>query len=132
MKKIFRIIIFSLTAIYLTSLWNKGFIISYNIEIMLKASLVVALAYYIIYPISKVILFPINLITMGIASFFIYIFIFYVLTSSFDLIQIKDWVMPKTNLIFFTVPKTQLGFLTNLVLSSFSISFIINLLEKVL
>ena len=42
MKKIFRMIIFSLVAIFLTSLWNKGFIIKEDPMIYLKAALIIA------------------------------------------------------------------------------------------
>ena len=56
MKKLLRMIIFSGVAIFLTALWNKGFIVKDDPMIYLKAALIIAAVYYLIVPASKLIL----------------------------------------------------------------------------
>jgi len=122
MKKIFRMIIFSGIAIFVTALWNKGFVIKMDPLIYLKASLIIALVYYLITPISKIILLPLNIFTFGFVSVVFYAVIFYFLLNHFDLVVIKEWVFLGNNI----------SSLVNIFISSFSISAIINLLEKVI
>jgi len=85
MKKIFRMIIFSGVAIFITALWNKGFVIKADPLIYLKASLIIALVYYLITPISKIILLPLNIFTFGFVSVIFYavcfLWIFWLLPS---------------------------------------------------
>ncbi|HEX7542556.1 MAG TPA: hypothetical protein VF385_00530, partial [Patescibacteria group bacterium] len=72
MKKILRMVIFSGVAIFLTALWNKGFIIKQDPIIYLKAALLIAAVYYLILPISKLILLPLNIISLGLVSVIFY------------------------------------------------------------
>lgn len=122
MKKILRMLIFSGAAIFLTTLWNKGFIIESDPTVYLKAALVIAAVYYLIVPFSKLILLPLNILTFGLVSVIFYAAIFYFLLNRFDLIIIKEWV-------FSGIKISSIG---NIFVSAFSISIIINLLEKII
>ena len=122
MKKIFRKIIFSSAAIYLTSYWNKGFVIENDWIVYLKASLVIAAIYYLIIPVSKLILLPLNIITLGLVSVIFYSLVLYFFLNKFSLIQIKSWDFSGQ-----TISQSA-----NIFLSAFSISTIINFLEKIL
>src|SRR3990167_10509850 len=97
MKKILRMIIFSLVAIFLTALWNKGFVIKADPMIYLKAALIIAAVYYLIVPVSKLILLPLNILTLGFVSVIFYAAIFYFLLNRFNVINIKEWVFPGVN-----------------------------------
>lgn len=121
MKKIFRMIIFSAVAIFLTAYWNKGFIIKLDPTIFIKTSLMIALVYYLIIPVSKLILLPLNIITLGLFSTVFYAVVIYFLLSNMSLISIKEWVFSGIRISNFY----------NIFISSFSISTIINLLEKI-
>lgn len=132
MKKIFRMIIFSGTAIFLTTLWNKGFIIKSDPIIYLKAALIITAVYYLIIPISKLILLPLNILTLGFVSVIFYALIFYFFLSYFNLINIKEWIFSGTKLLGITIGEIKISSLTNIFISSFSISTIINLLEKII
>lgn len=131
MKKIIRIIIFSSIAIYLTSVWDKGFQISSNINDFIILTFLIGLINYLIIPLSKIVLFPINFLTLGLASFLVYILALHLISSS-DLITIKSWLFPGINLFFFHIPKLSINYLENLILSSLLLSSIINTLEKLL
>ncbi|MCS6956825.1 MAG: phage holin family protein [Patescibacteria group bacterium] len=132
MKKFFRMIIFSATAIYLTSLWNKGFIINLDFFSFLKASLFIALVYYLIVPVSKIILLPLNFLTLGLVSIVFYVVLFYLFFSNFGLIIIKPWYFSGGKFFNLIITPVNISYLANIFLSAFSISTIINLLEKIL
>lgn len=122
MKKIFRMIIFSGAALYLTALWNKGFKIDLNLMIFLKTTLMIALVYYLIIPVSKLILLPLNIITLGLFSTIFFAVVIYFIMSNMSLISIKDWVFSGIK-----ISRTL-----NIFIASFSISTIINLLERII
>ena len=132
MKKLFRMLLFSLVALYVTSLWNKGFLLHSDWTTLLKAAFAVALIYYIIVPISKVVLLPINLLTLGLASTIVSLFLLYLLSHSFNLIDIKEWTFGGISLLGMGIQKMNISGGWNLVLSSVSISVIVQTLEKLL
>lgn len=132
MKKLFRMLIFSAVAIFLTSLWNKGFIISFNWQPFLKAVVTIAVIYYLVVPFSKLILLPLNILTLGLVSFLVYLLALHILSNSLLIITIKDWVLPGLSFNGINIDKLDISYFGNLVLSSLSISFIINTLEQLL
>jgi len=132
MKKIFRMIVFPLSAIYITSLWNKGFIIKLDFMSLLTAVIVISIIWYILLPISKIVLFPIQILTMGLVSTIVYFLLFYFFVSKFSFIDIKSWVFPGVSLLGIVIAKTQISFIANVLISSLSISSIINLEESLL
>ena len=132
MKKLFRMIIFSVAAIFLTALWNKGFVIREDPIVYLKAALIIAAVYYLIVPVSKLILLPLNILTLGFVSVIFYAVIFYFLLNRFQLINIGEWVFPGIKLFGITLTEMKISGLSNIFISSFSISTIINLLETII
>lgn len=122
MKSIIRKIVFSGAAIFLTAYWNQGFVVKNDLVVYLKASLTIAVIYYLIIPISKLILLPLNLITMGLVSVIFYSFALYFFLDNFSLVKIRPWVFSGYDI-------SQLA---NIFLVAFSISTIINLMEKLL
>lgn len=129
MKKLFRMLIFPAIALYITSLWNKGFILPNTYLDLIKLIILMALIFYLLVPLSKVVLFPLNLITFGLASFFVFILCFYLLQTYLSLITVKTWLFPGFQLLIAKIPKMEISYFVNLILSSLSVSSIINLLE---
>ncbi len=132
MKRITRMLIFSGVAIFLTSLWDKGFLVNFHFAVFLKTLVIVAIFYYIVMPITKLILLPINFLTLGLVSTLVYFLLFYFFITRFSLINIKDWNFSGYSLNNFSISKMHIGYLFNVILSSFSLSFIINCLEALL
>ncbi len=122
MKKIFRMLVFSAAALYLTALWNQGFSIQADWLVYFKAALISAVIYYLIRPITKLVLLPLNIITMGLVSVAVYCLVFYFVTSFFSLIAIEGWV-------FQSIGISQTA---NIFVSALSVSTIINSLEHIL
>ena len=125
-------IIFSGVAIFLTALWNKGFIVKDDPMIYLKAALIIAAVYYLIVPASKLVLLPLNILTFGLVSVVFYAAIFYFLLNRFNLISIEEWVFPGAKMLGITLGKIKISGTANIFISSFSISTVINLLEKII
>jgi hypothetical protein len=132
MKKIIRMFVFAAIGLYLTSLWNKGFILPLNNPFnMLKAVALISVLWYILIPVSKLILFPLQIITMGLLSVVIYFLLFNFIFTKIPVIEIKEWIFPGITWLGITINKTFISHTGNVVLSAFSLSTIINLLETV-
>ncbi|MFH1827526.1 MAG: hypothetical protein ABH812_03830 [bacterium] len=129
MKKILRMFIFSGIALYLTSLWNKGFVLTTDPNEFLKAIILIVVAYYLIVPISKVVLLPLNLLTFGLVSFGIFTLFLYVLNYHLGFVQIGDWVFQGGTYFGIYLNNIIISQNGNLFLSAFFISAIIRLLE---
>lgn len=132
MKKLFRMVVFSGISLYLTALWNKGFITHMDYRNFLITTLAIALIFYLVLPISRVILLPLNFLSLGLVSIIFNIALFYFFQKYFSLIQIKGWLFPGLSFRGVVINKTQIPQIVNFLLSSASISFIINILEKLL
>ena len=128
MKRITRMLIFSAVAIYLTALWNKGFEVNFTLSIFVRTVLIIAFFYYFIMPIAKLVLLPINLLTLGFISSLVYFILFYLVITRFSLIHIKEWDFPGLTFFGLSIQKMHVGYLTNILASSVSLSFIIQLL----
>ena len=125
-------IVFSMIAIFLTSLWDKGFVVKPDFLTYTKASLLIALIFYLIFPISKLILFPLNILSLGFISTIAYCFIFYFLSKYFSLIDIKSWTFSKGTFLGIAISQLKINQITNVFVSSISVSTIINFLEKII
>ena len=133
MKKIIRMIIFSAISIYLTSLWNQGFVLHFDSwKNILQAVVSVAVIYYLIIPLTKIILLPLNFLTFGFVSIMVYFLVFYLFFTRFSIIEVKEWVFLGLSIFGIIIPKTNISFLGNCILVSISISLINNLQEKLL
>lgn len=125
-------ILFSAAALFITALWNKGFILPSNVGLFCTSVLALAFIIYIIIPISKIVLLPFNIITLGLLSFVVFLLIFHFSTMRFHFFDVKAWDFPGLSIFFLTIPKTHVPYWFNLVLCSASISSIINVLEQLL
>ncbi|MCX6732244.1 MAG: phage holin family protein [Candidatus Roizmanbacteria bacterium] len=130
MKNIFRIFIFSCFALFLTSYWNKGFILPSTSLDFVKAAIALTILFVLVRPLMKVVFLPLNILTFGLFSFFLYVFLLHILSSGYGLFSIRPWQFYGLNISVISVPKTAISYISNLVLSSFSLSSIINLLDQ--
>lgn len=125
-------VVFSGIAIFLTSLWNKGFTVKLDPIIILKASLLIAAVYYLVLPISKLVLLPLNIISLGLVSVVFYSAVLFFLFNRFDLIIVKGWTFSGLKIYNLTIGGMDISRIFNIFISSFSISTIINLLETII
>lgn len=132
MKKIFRMVIFSLISIFLITLIVKGFEIKPDIYSYLLAAVVLSLVYYLIIPILKLILLPLNILTLGLASFLAYLIIFNFVINRFNLLIIKPWHFDGLTIGSFSIPPIDLSYWPTLILVVVLYSTLINFFESIL
>ncbi len=125
-------IFFPASAIFLTSLWNNGFEVNFTPQIFVKTVVLASVFYYLVMPITKLVLLPVNILTLGFVSAIVYFLLFYFFITRFALISIKPWDFQGFHLSNLVIPKTHIGYFANLLLASFSLSFLIQLQEKLL
>lgn len=124
-------LLFSSVALYLTSLWDKGFILPGNWVQLLQVVLLLAITAYLIVPLSRIVLFPIHILTFGLLSILCFMAMFYLLGGARGLISINPWAFPGFTLAGITIQKITFSYLGNLIAVATSTSVIINLLEKI-
>ena len=125
-------LVFSAFAVYLTSLWNRGFIVNYDLGVYVKASFLVALMFYLVRPLSKLILLPLNILTLGVISTVVYCFLFFFLARYFGLINIKEWTFSGINLLGFAIGQIKFSQTANIFVSALTVATIINSLEQLI
>ncbi|MBI2051179.1 phage holin family protein [Candidatus Roizmanbacteria bacterium] len=130
MRKISRMLLFSSVAFYLTALWNKGIILPVYWVHLVVSVVLIALTSYLVVPLSKVVLFPINILTFGLLSILCYVGLFYILDTYLSLVQFNNWVFPGITIIGVSLQKVAISYAGNLLLSALSTSAIINILER--
>ncbi len=125
-------VVFSGFALLFTAWWNKGFIISYTPRDLLENALLIGILFYLIVPFMKIILLPLQFLTFGLISFIIAVLLLAFISSRFGLVEVKEWIFPGIQLMGVRIPKTQVSYIANLILSALSLSSVINLLETFL
>lgn len=124
-------IIFSGVALYLTSIWDKGFIIKTDWQSFLTLTILFAAICYLIIPLSRIILLPLNILTMGFFSGLLYVVLIYILNRYTGYIDIQAWTFPGIKVFGLAISKMIISPFQNLLLSSYALSVIINLLERI-
>lgn len=133
MKKIVRMIVFSAVSLYLTSLIIKGFVLKTEVKSFLLATVILAFAYYIINNfLVKLVLFPFNVVTLGLMSLIISILLMNYVINKFHFVTIKSWVFDGFQYNGFSLPKMRFSYWETVIASSLSYTTIINLLGKLL
>ncbi len=130
MKKITRIFLFASVSLYLTSLWNHGFSFSGSWLSFLELLVLLGILTYFVVPISKIILFPLHVLTFGFLSVGFYMLLFYISSRYLGLVDVKEWTFSGGTVLGVTISKVDFSYLGNLAVISLSISGIINTLEK--
>jgi uncharacterized membrane protein YvlD (DUF360 family) len=95
-----------------------------------KSALALTIVFVLIRPLAKIIFLPLNLLTLGLFNFVLYLFMLHVLSSSYHLFGVEPWTFERLQFLSLVIPKTYLSYTMNLVLSSISLSGIINALDQ--
>lgn len=132
MKRIARSLIFSGLSLYLTSLIIAGFELKTDARSFLFAALIMAVVHYIIVPLSKLILLPLNIVTLGLVSVVAYILLFNYIINYFGFVSIHPWVFAGFVFKGLVIPKIAFNYIGTLITSAVLYSTIINIFELVI
>ena len=123
MKKYLRQFLINSTSIWVAkSVLPMGVALTQGYKVLAYTALVLTIANLIIRPLVKLLLLPVNLLTMGGFRWVVNVGTLYFVTLLVPQLQISGFLFPGANLNGFIVPSINLGTLWVYVLASFIIS----------
>lgn len=131
MKGLIRSILFTAAAIFFTSMVVFGLSYSNSLKVLVLSAVFLTLANFIVKPIIKIVTLPINIITLGVFSWLIDVFILYLVTIFVAGFSINAFNFGGANLSGFIIPAIYLSKFWATVAISFLISLIVNLLNSI-
>jgi len=129
MKLFLRTTLIHLTTLYLTNLIFAGFHIQTNPSTLISAAIVFVILNKLVKPVIKLLLLPINLITLGLFSWLVNVITLFLLQITVPGITIKSFIFSGINLYGFTAPAMEISTFFSYLLSSIIIWAIINLIK---
>lgn len=118
MKALLRHILINLLVIYLVSLCYPGFSILHDAKTLITAAIIWLLLNKIIKPIIKLLLLPINLITLNLFSWVVGLITLFLLPIIVGGIKINAYDFPGINYQGFSVPPFHLNLFLSFVVAS--------------
>lgn len=132
MKKLLRFYLINLVALWITTQVIKGLLFTGGIQSLLVGALAFALINMILVPILKILLLPLNLMTLGIFSWLINVVALYALTTAVPSFRLISYNFPGFSFNGFIIPSVDLSPLWVAVLASLFIGVITNFLHWVM
>ncbi|KKT39915.1 hypothetical protein A3K29_03980 [Candidatus Collierbacteria bacterium RIFOXYB2_FULL_46_14] len=134
MKIFLRHVLINLLVLYFTDLFYPGLSLPHDFKTLLSASVIWLLLNKIVKPVIKLLLLPINLITLNLFSWVISLFTLFLLQILVGDISITSYAFPGANFNGFIVPPLFIGvflsyILTSTLLNAFH-SFVLWLIRK--
>ena len=128
MKKLARIFLFSLFALWLTPNLIGGIKIVGDWQTYIISSAALSLIFLFVKPVLRLFLLPVNLLSLGLLSWVVNVAILYLLTLIIPQIKISDWNFPGISYEGFVIPSYYFNQIATFVIVSLILSFIINFL----
>lgn len=132
MKRLLRFYLINLVALWIATQVIKGLVFTGGIQSLLTGALAFALINMILVPILKILLLPLNLMTLGIFSWLINVVALYALTTAVPSFRLIPYNFPGFSFNGFIIPSVNLSTLWVAVLASLLIGVITNFLHWVM
>lgn len=129
MKSVLRLFLSSLAALWACRSLISGFKITGGYENLLMAAGSLTLIYLIAKPILKILLLPINLLSLGFLGWIINVAILYLLTRLVPYVSVSGWHFPGFEYKGILLPPVDLNQMMVFVLVSFLLSFMVNFIS---
>lgn len=131
MKYILRVIIFNIFSLWLIKEIVAGLILPRGWFPVVIAGLILSFLMIIVKPILKILFIPVNILTFGLLSWIINVFVIYLLTILMPEVQIVPWLFPGFSYSGFTLPEIQVNYLVSLISVSLGITLVSNFLHGI-
>lgn len=118
MKVFLRHILINLLVLYLTDLIYPGFSILHDLKTLLTASIIWLLLNKIVKPIIKLLLLPINLITLNLFTWVISLLTLFLLQIIVGGISIQAYNFPGSSFEGFVIPPIAIGVFVSYLITS--------------
>lgn len=129
MKNFFRNTLFNSFALYFISQILSGVTIYGGLPTYIIGGLALTLLFLIVKPVLNILALPLNLVTLGMFSFFTNVVIFYLLTVFVMDIRITAFTFQGYSYAGFVVPKIYFNVLFAFIVTAFLQSVIVSFLE---
>lgn len=123
MKAFLRHVFINLLVIYLVDASFPGFSIQHDLKTLLTAAIIWLLLNKIVKPIIKLLLLPINLITLNLFSWAVGLITLFLLPLMVDGIKIAPYDFPGLSYQGFSIPAMHLSLLLSFVVTSAFLNF---------
>lgn len=130
MRYLVRVLLFNLFGLWMTAQILPTLKIAPGWQTLLLAGLILSLLMLVIKPILRILFLPINLLTFGLAAWFINVILLYLLTVFVPEVQIQPWAFPGLTADGFVVPPIELSYLASLILTSILLTLTVQLLHE--
>ena len=127
-KKIIKVSLLSSVSLYLASFVALGISFSNSYRVVIFTGIALCLANILIKPLIKLVMLPINLITLGVFSWVANLLIFYAVSEMVSGFSISGFVSKEYIYKGFIIPSVNFGYLEALIFSSFLVGIIFNLI----
>lgn len=129
MKSLLRSYLITLGAIYLATIFIKGFIYQGGITTLLIGAAAFTVINWFVKPVVKILMLPFSLITLGLFSWIVNVLMLYLLTKIVTEMQIKEWLFSGMNIDGFIIPSYNFNILMTFIVTSFVIALVSNFLH---
>ena len=123
-KKHLRSYAFNTLALWFVAYLIEGVVISGGAKAFFLTGLALTLVNLFVRPLIKLLLLPVNLLTLGAFRWLVNVIALYLVTTLVDQFQIKAFVFEGYNYQGFIIPEMNISIFWAYVISSFMISFI--------
>lgn len=131
MKYLARAFVFSVFTLWLASQFISGLEIKGGVFTFLVAGGVFTLLDFIIKPMLKILFIPINLLTLGLAGWFINVIILYLLTVLVYDVRVNPWTTPPFHFVGIVLPSFSLGLFVTFIFISLVITAMMDILHNI-
>lgn len=128
MKRLLRVFLFSLFALFVTSNLVGGLEVGDDPQTYVAGAAALAFLYLFIKPILRLLFLPVNLASLGLLSWVVNVAVLYLLTMIIPKIKITAWDFPGYSYQGFAIPPYSLSPTATFVFVSLTLSIIINFL----
>lgn len=126
MKPLVRNVLLNLLVIYLADLVYPGFQIKHELKVLLTAAIIWFLLNKIVKPIIKLLLLPINLITLNLFSWVVSIITLFLLQVLVGEITITPYQFQGINFEGFVIPPIYINIFFSYLITSFTLNTIMS------
>ncbi len=130
MKRLLRLVVYHVFALWLTSTMIPALTITGTIWGMLSAGFTLTIMMMFLKPLLSLIFLPINILTLGLLGWLVNVAVLYLWTAVVPNVSLVPWVFPGVSAGGFVVPKASLTYTWTLILVSLVITFIVTSLER--
>jgi len=129
MKSLLRYTVFNAIALFIVDLLLEGVIVTGGLEAYFIAGFILSILFKLVKPILNLASVPLNLISLGLFSFFINTILLYILTVFMPSISIEPFTFYGTSFAGFVIPDFNLNSLWAYVFAAGVLSITVNFFD---